>query len=122
MKVLMIVRPDAASRHGGDVVLATKTAEALGALGVAVTIAATATPDVRGFDVAHIFGVFEPEIARRQLAACGRTPAAVAISPIWLDLREVSGLARRCERVLRRNRSAPKVRRLLERLRSSPVD
>lgn len=101
MNALIVLRPDATSHHGGDAMLARSTAQALAALGVRATVVESASPDARGYDIVHLIGIFEPETAQRQVAACDRCGARIAISPIWMDLTEVEGLARECERILR---------------------
>ena len=57
-------------------------------VGTSVDLVATDAPDAAGYDVAHVFGIFEPATARRQIDALrgGRTP--IVLSPIWLDLRD----------------------------------
>jgi glycosyltransferase involved in cell wall biosynthesis len=87
VKALLIVRPDAPSKPGGDLVHAQRTATAVRALGVQADIIATDTPDPRGYDVAHLFGVFEPALARKQIDALRAHRTPLALSPIWLDLR-----------------------------------
>ena len=100
MKALLVVRPDAASKPGGDLVHAERTATALRALGTEVDLAATDAPDPRGYDVAHVFGVFEPALARKQIDAVRAHRAPLALSPIWLDLRAFFATAPVVERAL----------------------
>jgi len=121
VKALLILRPDARSRFGGDTILAERSAEALRSAGIDADVVCASDPDPRGYDLGHVFGVFEPEICARQIGACKRAGVAVVISPIWLDLREVYGLARACERVIRRSRARRDAMRSLERLRTRPA-
>lgn len=100
MKVLQVVRPDAAV-HGGDVDLAFRTGDALRSLGVEVDCVATTEPDPRGYDIAHVFGIFRPEFAEPQLRACVRAGVPVALSPIWWDPTECIVRTRCVERALR---------------------
>jgi glycosyltransferase involved in cell wall biosynthesis len=76
------------------------TKRGLEAIGVDVEIAATDAPEARGFDIAHVFGVFDPELAGPQIAACKRAGVRVALSPIWWDLYDYFGRSRACERIL----------------------
>ncbi len=85
---------------GGDVVQATQTAASLRALGHQVEIASSAQPDPRGFDIAHVFGVFDPDIARSQLRACKSAGVPIALSPIWWDLTEYFARSRAIEKAL----------------------
>jgi len=119
VNALLVLRPDASSRFGGDAALARGMAKALSGLGVSAHVVESAQPDARGYDVAHVFGVFEPDIAAGQIKACRAGGAAIALSPIWLDLTEVQGVAREFERVLRRARTRARAIRALERLRAT---
>lgn len=81
--------------------LAERAAAALRFCGVSVDIAASVRPDPRGYDVAHVFGVFEPETAERQFAALRAHRVPIVLSPIWLDLRDYFATAPLVERALR---------------------
>ena len=94
------MRPDARARHGGDVLQAKNTAAGLREIGVAVDIAETTTPDARGYDIAHLFGVFEPDVCAAQMDACRTAGVPVALSPIWISRREFFYRAPACERAL----------------------
>jgi glycosyltransferase involved in cell wall biosynthesis len=114
MRALLVVRPTAHVRPGGDLVHAERTAGALRALGTDVEIAATDTPDPRGFDVAHVFGIFEPATARRQINAIRAHGAPMVLSPIWLDLRAFFATAPQLERALASRTAADVERRLVK--------
>ena len=116
MKALLVVRPDAATRPGGDLVHAEHARDALRAQGVEAELVATETPQARGFDVAHVFGVFQPETAARQIDAVRAANVPLALSPIWLDLRALFATAPQIERALAQ-RSAAAVERRLARVR-----
>jgi len=100
MRALLVVRPDAYAKPGGDLVHAERTATALRALGAEADLVATLAPDPRGYDVAHVFGVFEPANARAQIDAVKAHGVPLALSPIWLDLRAFFATAPRLERAL----------------------
>jgi len=85
MKSLIVVRPNAAAKRGGDVAVAEHTAAALRSHGVEADVVATLNPDARGYDVAHVLGIFEPDFARPQIAALRAQGVPVAVSPTWLD-------------------------------------
>ncbi|HEV2641206.1 MAG TPA: glycosyltransferase family 4 protein, partial [Candidatus Elarobacter sp.] len=112
MRVLLVVRPDAHAKPGGDLVHAERTATALHALGTDADLVATLAPDPRGYDVAHVFGVFEPATARAQIDAVRAHRAPLALSPIWLDLRAFFATAPHVERALEA-RTVPEVERRL---------
>lgn len=100
MRILYVIRPNAAERLGGDVVQATKTAQAVRTLGHTVDVVATAAPDAKGYDLAHVFGVFDPPLAQAQIDACTRAGTPLALSPIWWDLTELFVRSRAVERAL----------------------
>ena len=120
MRALLVVRPDAATRPGGDLVHATHARDALRAQGVEAELVATETPDPRGFDVAHVFGVFQPETAARQIDAVRQAGVPLALSPIWLDLRALFATAPQIERALAQRSPAGVERRLAQLRRAEP--
>jgi glycosyltransferase involved in cell wall biosynthesis len=87
MRVLHVVRPNARERPGGDIAQADGAARGLRELGVEVDVAASETPDPTGYDVAHVFGVFQPEVAERQIEAVRARGVPLVLSPIFGDLR-----------------------------------
>lgn len=116
MRALLVVRPDAATRFGGDTVLARDTFTALKDLGVDADLVESDRPDPRGYDIAHVFNVGQPEVCKRQLDACHAAGVPVALSPIWLDLREFFGRAQAYEHVLLNARTSAEALAKLRRL------
>jgi glycosyltransferase involved in cell wall biosynthesis len=114
VRALLVVRPDAPGKHGGDVVHAERTATALRALGADVDLLATDAPDPRGYDVAHVFGVFEPATAQKQIDAIRAHGVPLVLSPIWLDLRALFATAPHVERALAARTPADVERRFAE--------
>ncbi|MDQ2817138.1 MAG: glycosyltransferase [Candidatus Eremiobacteraeota bacterium] len=121
MRALLVLRPDALTHHGGDTVQAHSTASALCAIGLEAHVVATKSPDPRGFDIAHIFGMNQPEVCARQIECCRRAGVSVALSPIWLSLREFFARARAVEAVLGKARAEKAARAKLARLRATPA-
>ncbi|HEY7981404.1 MAG TPA: glycosyltransferase family 4 protein [Candidatus Eremiobacteraceae bacterium] len=113
LRVLFVLRPDARTRHGGDVLQAANTAAALRLIGVDVAVVETKTPDARGFDIAHVFGMFEPEVCAAQVEACSAAGVPVALSPIWISRREFFARAPVCERTMEKARTADDAARRL---------
>jgi len=101
MRALHVVRPNAFTHVGGDTIMAQSAAHALRGLGVEVDVVATESPAVRGYDVAHVFGIFHPQTAARQIAAVRAGGVPLVLSPIWLDLRPYFATAPLVERALR---------------------
>ncbi|HTJ25064.1 MAG TPA: glycosyltransferase [Candidatus Limnocylindria bacterium] len=116
MRALLVVRPDAAVRPGGDLVHAQRTNDALRALGVETDLVADDAPDPRGYDVAHVFGIFQPETAQRQIGAIRAHRVPLVLSPIWLDLRALFATQGRVQHALAA-RDPVQVERRLRRLR-----
>jgi glycosyltransferase involved in cell wall biosynthesis len=112
VRALLVVRPDAPAKPGGDLVHAERSAAALRALGTDAELVATDTPDPRGYDVAHVFGIFEPATAQRQIAAIRAHRVPLVLSPIWLDLRAFFATAPHVERALAARSGAEAERRL----------
>lgn len=100
MRVLFVIRPNGLDRVGGDVSVAFSEKRGLEALGITVDLAATLEPDASGYDVAHVFGVFDAEIAQPQIEACRRSSAHLVVTPIWWDYFEFYDRSRGCERAL----------------------
>ncbi|HXW76573.1 MAG TPA: glycosyltransferase [Candidatus Eremiobacteraceae bacterium] len=99
MKALIILRPDASSHYGGDTRLAYEIHSALRRIGVTADLVETESPEPVGYDVAHIVNVGEPLVCRRQFDACERAGVPVALSPVWLDVRELFGRGRAFEKL-----------------------
>lgn len=118
LRVLFVIRPDAGTRAGGDSVQANKTADELRALGHIIDVVPADTPDPRGYDLVHIFGVFDPPLARKQFDACKNANVPIALSPIWWDLTDFFARSRAVERTLGKRRN---VERRLERIRETPA-
>ncbi len=116
MRALLVVRPDAYRRFGGDTVLAQKTAEAVRELGVTADLAETERPDARGYDLAHVFNVGEPDVCEKQLAACRCAGVPIVLSPVWLDITDIMGKAALIERALAKASSAAQGHRRVRRL------
>ena len=118
LRVLFVVRPDASTRFGGDAMLARDNFAAVRALGVAADMVETDRPDAHGYDLVHIFNVGQPEICKRQMDACEEAGVPIALSPVWLDLREYFGRAHAHERLLLTAKTAGEVEAKLRRFRS----
>src|ERR1700730_14089294 len=109
LRVLFVMRPDATTRFGGDTVLARETLAAVRATGANADYVETDRPGARGYDIAHIFNVGQPEVCKRQMDACEEAGVPVALSPVWLDLREYFGRAHVYERLFLNARTASEV-------------
>jgi len=96
--------------------MAQSAGRALRELGVEVDLVATESPETSGYDVAHVFGIFHPETAARQIDAVRKGSAPLVLSPIWLDLRPYFMTAPLVERALR-VRTPGAVERRLETMR-----
>ncbi|NOZ28643.1 MAG: glycosyltransferase [Chloroflexi bacterium] len=82
-RVLFAYRADI-DAQGGAAVVMRETARALQDLGVHVDIAYDLCPSVRGYDLVHVFNIWEPHSALEQLRYLTRTGIPVVWSPIYL--------------------------------------
>ena len=115
LSALLIMRPDAHERYGGDTKLVRDTAAALNAAGARADIVHSDAPDPRGYDVAHVFNVGQPDVCARQLAACEAAGTPIALSPVWLDLEEYAGRGLAQHRLFERTRDPRSIERTLRR-------
>ena len=120
--VLFVVRPDATTRFGGDTVLARDNFTAVKDLGVDADFVETDRPDARGYDIAHVFNVGQPDVCKRQMDACEEAGVPVALSPVWLDLREYFGRAQAYEHLFLNAKRVSDIEPKLRRLRSQSTD
>ncbi|HTU83876.1 MAG TPA: glycosyltransferase family 4 protein [Candidatus Acidoferrales bacterium] len=104
LRVLLVTRVNAYGRAGGDMTQLRFTKRALESRGVVVDVAPALDPDPRGYDLVHVFGVYDPQDTRRQIASCRRTVVPIALSPLWWDLFEYYGRSRPMDRILAGNR------------------
>ena len=118
LRVLFVQRPDASTRFGGDAMLARDNFEAVKGLGVAADMVETDRPDARGYDLAHLFNVGQPQICKRQMDACEEAGVPVVLSPVWLDLREYFGRAHVYEHLLLNAKTAREVEAKVQRYRA----
>lgn len=95
----MVIRPDADERPGGDIVQATRTAEALRRLGMTVTMSSGG--DVGSADLVHIFNLQTADWTLGQVRAARALHKPVVLSPIyWRDARLPFGAILRMAAVL----------------------
>jgi glycosyltransferase involved in cell wall biosynthesis len=116
MRVLFVIRPSPYERPGGDVVAAERSAAALRAAGVHVDVVSDERPDAQGYDVAHVFGVFEPETQASQFEALRAQRVPLVVSPIWWDRSGLFAMGPRLVRALDHH-EAKRVERRIARLR-----
>jgi glycosyltransferase involved in cell wall biosynthesis len=86
MKVAALLRPDADSRPGGDVVQARAVARFLRAAGITVEELSGWHPRLRGFDAAILMNLTVPEQAWLHAAACRRAGVPYLLLPVFWDL------------------------------------
>ena len=117
MRALLVVRPDAFAKPGGDVVAAEGAAAALRAAGAEVDLVADERPDPRAHDVAHVFGITDPELQHEQFAALRAHGTPLVVSPIWWDRSALFAVGPRLVRALH-DRDPRRVERRLAQLRA----
>jgi glycosyltransferase involved in cell wall biosynthesis len=99
-RVLFVAHPNAFDEAGGAMTQVSFTKRALEADGITVDLVTTLAPDARGYDMAHVFGVYDPREASEQVRACKSAGVTTAVSPLWWDLFEYYGRSRGINAVL----------------------
>ena len=95
MKVLFLSRKNLLADRGGDTVQVLKTAEALRRRGIAVDLSTELEPDLRGYDLAHVFNLTRPQESLLQIWSAKQKGLPVALSTIFVDYTESDQKARR---------------------------
>lgn len=89
LRVLLALHaPESVAPVGGPSVRLPQMRAALAAHGVDCDIAREEQPDPRGYDLVHVFNVWEPAAARRQLEHLRNSGVPIVFSPILLGLEE----------------------------------
>jgi hypothetical protein len=122
VKVLMINTPESPKLRGGDTVQMEKAAEALGQLGVEVSITTEADPDPRGFDIAHVFNLRTIDATERQVAALARRGTPIVMSPIYLDVSLALWGSTAVAQIFSEPRSESELAEVLQKLRDRTLD
>ncbi|MBI4320666.1 MAG: glycosyltransferase family 4 protein [Chloroflexi bacterium] len=89
MRVLMQGRSDLLTRHGGDTTQAVKTAEHLRELGLAVDFSTDVAPDLRAFDLVHVFNSTGISHVRALLDNAHRQRKPAVLSTIYWNQDEL---------------------------------
>ena len=105
MKVLFLSRKTLFSVQGGDTVQILKTAEALRRKDVFVDVSTELEPDLRGYDLVHVFNLTRPQEIFLQVMHAKKKGLPVALSTIYLNFEECErkaggGCVQRAARVL----------------------
>ena len=80
--------PESVVPVGGPSIRLPRMQQALAAHGVHVDIAREELPDPRGYDLVHVFNIWEPGAALRQLQHLRGFDVPIVFSPIFLKLEE----------------------------------
>ncbi|MDA8217256.1 MAG: glycosyltransferase, partial [Dehalococcoidales bacterium] len=89
LRVLMAMHAPGKAADGGPSIRLGKTKERLEELGLSVDITDEDLPDARGYDLVHVFNVWEPHSALAQLRHLKQFGIPIVFSPIYLDLSEM---------------------------------
>lgn len=90
MKILMLARPDLFSEAGGDTVQILNTKKALEKEGIQVDISLELSPDLRGYDIAHLFNLTRPQEPYLQACHARKFGIPLVMSTIYWNLMEVN--------------------------------
>ncbi len=123
LKVLLCLHdPERVAPVGGPSIRVRRMQAALATVGVDADLAEAELPDTTGYDLAHVFNVWEPESARRQLQHVRDQGCPVVFSPILLDLFEGLWSQRALLPLFRGRRPPEVIERDLDRLLATPMD
>lgn len=86
MKVLFCSRADVLDVLGGDTIQLLETKAALERRGVEIDVATVKDPDVRSYDLVHVFNTQCPAMGLAQIRAAKQQGRKVALSTIYWDL------------------------------------
>ena len=90
MRVLLLnSRVDFLEKWGGDSTQVVKTGKYLKRLGVSVKISSDLTPNLKGYDLIHVFNIQTSKTGIQQMQHIKRYGIPVALSPIYWDLRNI---------------------------------
>ena len=123
LKVLLCLHdPERVAAVGGPSIRVRRMQAALASVGIDADLAEAELPDTSGYDLAHVFNVWEPESARRQLQHLRDQGCPVVFSPILLDLFEGLWSQRALLPLFRGRRPPEVIERDLDRLLTTPMD
>jgi len=83
MKVLFQSRTNLFDAPGGDMVQMLKTKEFLEKLGVTVDVSLEFEPDLKDYDLVHLFNLMEPQDIYRQMINTKKQNKKIALSTIY---------------------------------------
>ena len=86
MRILLINHGTAGDYGGGDGTQIKNTAQQLRAVGHDVSMVNSDEPDVRGFDIAHIFNCRVVDSFIKQMNCCLQAGIPTVVSPIWINI------------------------------------
>ncbi len=93
LKVLITLHKPEQLTTGGPSVRVLKTRDHLRKLGIVVDVTTDDLPDPRGYDLVHVFNVWEPLPALAQLQHLKKFKIPIVFSPIYLDMSEYTWAA-----------------------------
>lgn len=122
LRVLLAMHaPESVAPTGGPSIRIPRMREALRAHGVEADIATEELPDPTGYDLVHVFNVWDPAAARRQLTHLRTFDCPIVFSPILLDLEEGLWAQRTIVPLLRSGAPAATIDAELARLAETPI-
>jgi glycosyltransferase involved in cell wall biosynthesis len=120
--LLALHAPETVLASGGPSVRVPKMREALRAHGIDADLASEELPDPSGYDLVHVFNVWEPAAAKRQMTHLRSFGVPVVFSPITLDLSESQWAGHAILPLLKSGRPTEQIDRELEQLLAMPLD
>ena len=95
MRILLVNHGTAGEWGGGDGVQLRETGKGLQQRGHEVAAVNSDQPDVRGFDLVHLFNCRIEGSLKQQISCCKTAGVPVVVSPIWISLARASSDSQR---------------------------
>ena len=86
MRILLVNHGTAGDWGGGDGVQMRETAKRLAQRGHQAVVVNSDRPDVRGFDIVHLFNCRALASLEQQMQVCQAANVPVVVSPIWVSI------------------------------------
>lgn len=119
-RVLLSLHAPEAASPGGPSIRVRRTQDALRALGVAADLTTDETPDPTGYDLVHVFNVWQPDSALDLLRHLAGFNVPVVFSPIYLDLVETAWVHQTVPSTFRDSRTRQELGRRLDEVLATP--
>lgn len=121
-RVLLALHSPENRGPGGPTIRIQQTKKYLEQIGIEATVSTEDFPDASGYDLIHMFNVWEPHAALAQLRYFRRFNVPLVFSPIYLDLSEFAWAARAIPSVFHQAQSPQELDQYLTAIANSKLE